>query len=91
MTQPTGSVEETTAQRGSEYGDWRENGSLADHLIGVVESSPRWLNMSGFARQSVRMMLVKIARICCGNWRNADSWHDIQGYAKITEERLPDA
>src|SRR5690606_10084595 len=31
----------------------------------------------------------KIARILIGDPNYADNWHDIQGYAKLVEERLP--
>lgn len=80
--------EETTAQRQLEYGDWKNDGNLADELIRICERSQRWNDMPGFVRQSIRMILVKIARLCTGNYGNRDSWHDIQGYALIAEERV---
>jgi hypothetical protein len=81
------SIDKTLEQRKAEYGDWAEDGGLADVLIGAVEVTPRWKNMPGFMRQSIRLILVKVARLCCGNPHNVDSWHDIQGYARLAEER----
>jgi hypothetical protein len=77
------SIDKTLEQRKAEYGDWAEDGGLADVLIGAVEVTPRWKNMPGFMRQSIRLILVKVARLCCGNPHNVDSWHDIQGYARL--------
>lgn len=85
----TPTVQQTTEQRQAEYGDWKEDGGLADALIIMVESQPRWNAIPGFLRQSIRMILVKIARLVSGNSMNRDSWHDIQGYALIAEQRLP--
>lgn len=81
------SVEETLAQRGAEYGDWAVDGGLADALINTCEAAEGWHKMPGFMRQSIRLILVKVARLCVGNPRNKDSWHDIQGYAKLAEDR----
>lgn len=80
-------VQDTLNQRGAEYGDWRQDGGLADRLICSVELEPRWKQMPAFMRQSIRMILVKVARLVVGNPRNKDSWHDIQGYAKLSEDR----
>ena len=34
------------------------------------------------------MILSKISRLVTGDPAHKDSWHDIQGYAKLAEDRL---
>jgi hypothetical protein len=81
-------VARTLQDRKAEYGDWYQDGGLADKLISLLENeADHWDEIPGFMRQSIRMILVKIARVCSGNPHNKDSWHDMQGYAKLAEER----
>lgn len=39
-------------------------------------------------RESLEMVMHKIARIINGDPNYADSWHDIAGYAKLVADRL---
>jgi hypothetical protein len=41
----------------------------------------RWLQLQPMHREALEMIVHKIGR--------ADSWHDIAGYAKLVEDRLP--
>jgi len=83
-------VAETLEERGREYGDWAENALLADKMFRAVEYSDNYIGDDGwmppYMTHSIRMILVKIARICNGNPFNMDNWHDIQGYAKLAED-----
>jgi len=81
------SVEQTLKQRGAEYGDWREDARVADTLISVCENTDNWNKLPPFMRQSIRLICIKLGRILSGNPHNRDSWHDIQGYAKLAEDR----
>lgn len=82
-------ITETVAERTSQYGDFRDQGMIAQALKETARMGSSWGQMVGFQREAIDMILHKIARIVCGNPDYADSWHDIQGYAKITEDRLP--
>lgn len=46
-------------------------------------------HMSAVQRESLDLIATKIARLCCGDPDNADSWLDIEGYAKLARDRLP--
>jgi hypothetical protein len=48
-----------------------------------------WSQLSPVQRQALTVIADKIARILTGDPDYADNWHDIQGYARLVEERLP--
>lgn len=87
------SVDNTLAERGSRYGDFSDHAELAQHLQDVMRGAPndRWEMMSAVQKQALTVIAVKIARILCGDPNYPDNWHDIQGYAKLAEDRLPKA
>lgn len=48
-----------------------------------------WEHLSPVQRQALTVIADKIARILSGDPNYDDNWHDIQGYAKLVEDRLP--
>lgn len=50
-----------------------------------------WDLLTPIAKQALTVIADKIARILNGDPNYADNWHDIQGYAKLVEDRLPKA
>ena len=44
-------------------------------------------HLSAVQRESLDMIATKIARLVCGDPNDRDSWLDIQGYAKLAEDR----
>ncbi len=48
-----------------------------------------WHNLDPVKRQALTVICDKIARILSGDPNYDDNWHDIQGYAKLVEDRLP--
>lgn len=85
-------IEKTLAERGSRYGpSYSELSKLSQSLKRTMRSAPNWPTMPADVRESLEMIQLKIARICCGDPDYADNWHDIIGYAKLVEDRLHDA
>jgi hypothetical protein len=82
------SVEETTTQRKSVYGDFDAEARIADCLIETLVRQPQWYHLRPLHRQALRMIAMKMARIVNGDPEYPDNWHDIAGYATITEQRL---
>ncbi len=76
----------TLHARGDKYGDY---GIMATMAQRIKEAMGARANMSAVQRESLDMIATKIARLCCGDPDDRDSWHDIQGYAKLAEDRLP--
>jgi hypothetical protein len=95
------SVEQTLAERGKRYGDFTDHARLCQTLkhhmtaFSVTTSSgdsvsvrQPWYELSDVQKQALDVIADKIARILSGDPNYADNWHDIQGYAKLVEDRL---
>lgn len=82
-------VEATLAERGARYGDFSVHALLA-HALQDDMRDPAfgWSRLDSAKRQALTTIADKIARILCGDPNYADNWHDIQGYAKLVEDRL---
>ena len=84
-------VEATLAQRATTYGDFTDHARicqmLKDDMVNCTGS--KWKRLSAVQKQALEVIVDKIARILSGDPDYADNWHDIQGYAKLAEERLP--
>ena len=88
------SVEQTLKERGSRYGDFSVHAEICQDFMRVMKwarNQNAWPDLSDVQRQALTVIADKIARILSGDPDYADNWHDIQGYAKLVEERLPAA
>lgn len=88
-------VDATLAERGARYGDFTDHARIAEALHGILigdtpagKFNTSWGTMKPFQRQALRVIVDKLARILNGDPDYVDNWHDIQGYAKLVEERL---
>lgn len=84
---PTGVVA-TLAQRGQVHGDFTENAHTAQTLKQVEHAGVVYDKLSLDQREVSDNVLQKVARIFTDNQNHKDHWHDIQGYAKLAEDRL---
>lgn len=92
------SIENTLVERGNRYGDFSDHAKIAQDLQDVMRRSETsesgsifhgWNDLSPVQKQALTVIADKIARILSGDPNYADNWHDIQGYAKLVEQRLP--
>jgi len=83
------SVEGTLAERGARYGDFTDHAKIAQAIQDDMRIGPGWARLDDVKRQALTVIADKIARILSGDPNYADNWHDIQGYAKLVEDRLP--
>lgn len=97
------SIEKTLSERGARYGDFADHARLCQSLKrvmqsfsiqqgvpGIITASVKpWEKLSPAQKQALEVIADKIARILSGDPNYADNWHDIQGYAKLVEDRLP--
>lgn len=94
------SVENTLAERGSRYGDFTDRAELAQELQDIMRGFRKpgpqgqivnpWAKLDSVKRQALTVIADKIARILSGDPNYTDNWHDIQGYAKLAEDRCVD-
>lgn len=82
-------IDATLAERGARYGDFTDHAEFAQALQDVMRRMPNWRDgkLSPDKRQALTVIADKIARIGTGDPEYRDNWHDIQGYAKLAEER----
>lgn len=97
-------VQATLDERGSRYGDFSDHARLCVQLKDTlrfhwqnktlvatgseIQIHP-WVHLSAVQQQAIEVICDKLARILNGDPYYADNWHDIQGYAKLVEDRLP--
>lgn len=82
-------LNDTLAERGSRYGDFGDHARLCVGLKETMRMHDGWDNLSPLHIQALDTIMDKIARIINGDPNYVDNWHDIQGYAKLVEDRLP--
>jgi hypothetical protein len=82
------SIHDTLDEREKTYGNYADNCKLTQDMKDIVHAHPRWVTMSPDKKQSVEMILYKIARIITGDHGHKDSWHDIGGFALLIEQDL---
>lgn len=88
MQQSKTELEAIIEQRGNAYGDFRTQGIIAQELKDVVRTLPNWAFLQAHQRESMEMIMHKIARIMNGDPNHRDSWVDIAGYAQIVADRI---
>ena len=75
-------------QRGSRYGEFKDNADISQQLKSVMYSSTNYYSLPNDMKESLQMIAHKIARILEGDPYYDDSWVDIAGYAKLVANRL---
>ena len=81
-------IEETLKERGSRYGSFEDQGRIEQDIKEAMRKASGWDNLAADQKSALEMIAVKLSRILKGDPDYADSWHDIQGYAKLIEDRL---
>lgn len=84
------SIEGTLSERGNRYGDFTHHAEIAQTLQDEMRAVEGWAHLDAVKKQALTVIADKIARILSGDPEYADNWHDIQGYAKLVEDRLGD-
>ena len=81
-------VANTLAERGARYGAFTDHAAIAQGLQEVLWEAPSWYRLQPDVRQMCVVITDKLARILNGDPDYTDNYHDIQGYAKLVEDRL---
>lgn len=84
-------IETTLALREEVHGDFRDNALATQTCMEALMNCPSWHKMSAVAKTSTFLIIQKLSRACSGNPDFEDHWHDIQGYAKLVEDNLPNS
>lgn len=81
-------IKDTLVQRGSRYGSFAEQGKIEQNIKRVFRDTPNWETLPDDSKSSLEMIAVKVSRILKGDSEYHDSWHDIEGYAKLVADRI---
>ena len=82
------SIQQILSERQATHGDFADHAQTTQLLKTVMHSQPGWTRLNAMQRESLDMIAHKIGRVLSGNPNHADHWIDIQGYARLIEERL---
>ena len=75
-------------ERGKTYGNYKDCADISQQLKEVISSKHKWQSLSTDKRQSLEMIMYKVARIINGDADYIDSWQDICGYATLVIENI---
>lgn len=81
-------IEETLAEREKTYGDYEKVALISQVIKDILKEGDQYIYLKAWQLESLDMISNKMARIVNGNPKYADSWHDIEGYARLVSERL---
>ena len=79
---------EVLKERGANYGLFKHNAMCSQGMKSIARMGSNYSDLSSSQRESIDMILHKIARIVNGDPSYVDSWTDIAGYARLVEEEL---
>ncbi len=79
-------IDDTLNNRGNTHGDFTQNAYISQRLKRIAYEYGGRLNE--MQAEALDMIFHKIARTLAGDPNFKDHWHDIQGYAKLVEDRL---
>ena len=80
------SIDQIIEERGRRYGEFASHAQITQAIKSAMFSTPGWQRLNAPQREALEMIAHKMARIINGDPDYADSWRDIQGYAKLGED-----
>ena len=87
--EPKSEIEQTLAQRQSQYGCFEDVAFVTQGMIELMRKC-NYDKMPAPHQMALSMIASKMARIVNGDFNHKDSWHDIGGYAKLIEDEIFD-
>lgn len=81
-------VEKTLEERGETYGKFADNAAIAQRLKRVVRDGVNYKELPYDVCEAFDMILSKISRAVTADYKHLDTYEDIQGYAKLVQDRI---
>lgn len=81
-------IDKTLADRGKKYGAFTGHALITQHLKEVMHMTNKWRALAPDQKEALEMIVHKIGWILNGDPNYHDSWHDIEGYARLVADRL---
>ena len=80
-------INDTLEERGNRYGDFTDHAAVSQNLKETMRMHEQWEGLPTTHKEALDMIQHKIGRILNGDPNYEDNWHDIAGYAMLSEER----
>lgn len=77
----------TLSERGKTHGEYLDHADITQRIKDVIRSGKTYGETSAHERETLDMIAHKIGRVVSGNPHFPDHWHDIAGYARLSEQR----
>ena len=83
-------VDETLEQRGAIYGDYRTGVMARAEILGILNDIHMAEHNSNIPNVYNGMLFDVVNKLCrlAVSPTHIDSWHDVQGYAKLAEDHF---
>jgi hypothetical protein len=83
------SVELILEERGSRYGEFKDNATVTQLCEKVFENyAPHYWSLAPIQREALHMIIQKLSRAACGDATYDDNWVDVVGYAQCVVDYL---
>lgn len=84
------SLDALLIERKALHGDFSDHARIAQAFKEVMWTEREaWARLTPEQKEGLEMIFHKAARILAGDPNHPDHWFDIEGYARITRQRLP--
>ena len=81
-------LERTLEKRGETYGRFSDNAAIAQRLKRVIRDGVNYEQLPFDICEAFDMILSKISRAVTADYKHLDTYEDIQGYAKLVQDKL---
>lgn len=82
-------IRATLAERGSRYGDFTQLAMISQSIKANLRTGVSYTQIPIWQQEAIEMVVVKLARMVCGDPAYRDNFEDIQGYCQLVLDRLP--
>lgn len=81
-------IKTTLAEREKTYGDYEKVALISQVIKDILKEGEQYIYLKAYQLESLDMIANKLARIVNGDPKYRDSWHDIEGYARLVSDKL---
>src|SRR5690606_5210159 len=86
--EPVTVAEQLIHERGSRYGRFLDQASVAVAIKEIMHNTPNWQRLAPDQREALDAFAMKASRALIGDPNYVDNWRDIEAYFKLVADRL---
>lgn len=76
-------VKDILEERQETHGEFSEGAKFTQVYKEAIRQTNKWNQLSYSKKESIDMIIHKLARICVGDYKWLDSWYDVIGYSQL--------